>query len=431
MKWEKSIMSDINTSQLREEVNPVFTTARSCLQITAATGDEDSKKLLGILGFDDIHNAKVSESVPKEQAGLVKQLVPAFFSQVETRFAVTNEIIRSLGVKTVLDLPCGYTPRGIKLAKSGIKYYGCDLPAVIDEIAPAVKKVIGENENIRYTAVDATNYDSLKAALAGAEGELFITTEGMLMYFTQKEIEEVFSNIRHLLNEYGGKWVTCDNTLMNSQKEIIGAVMGISPDDGESFAAVGRMAAVAMSDTEQAANLFFDKDIEKVKKFISDMGFEMSVISAGDYMPETMYSLAPLPEERQKAAREVISKMGFWVLTPKLDASAVDIREQKEFRAVMKREGSRLSFELTGRLDTITATDLLSLYRKAEGEGKISSVRVDCSELQYVSSAGLRVLMIMQKSVGGITLTNVSAEVKEILETTGFLEILKTEWLYH
>ena len=420
-------MSEIKTSQLREEVNPVFTTARSCLQITAATGDEDSKKLLGILGFDDLHNAKVSRAVPAEQAKLVKQLVPAFFSQVEVRFAVTNEIIKALGVKNVLDLPCGYTPRGIKLAKSGIKYYGCDLPAVIDEIAPAVKKVIGGNENIRYTAVDATNYDSLKAALGDAEGELFITTEGMLMYFTQNELEEVFTNIRRLLTEYGGRWVTCDSTLMNLQKEIIGAVMGVSPDDGKAFASIGRMAAVAMSDTEQAANLFFDKDIEKVKKFISDMGFEMSVISAGDHLPETMYSLAPLPEDRQKAAREVISKMDFWVLTPKSDAAEVDIREQKEFRAVMKREGSRLAFELSGRLDTITATDLLALYRKAEGEGNISSVRVDCSELQYVSSAGLRVLMIMHKSGGGVTLTNVSDGVSEILETTGILGILKTE----
>lgn len=158
-------MPDNNVSHIREEVNPVFTTARACLQITAATGDEDSKRLLELLGFDEQQRKMSEASVPKEKLEQAMRGVPAFYSQVEMRFFVTNSIINKHGAKTVLDLPCGYTPRGIKLAKSGVDYYGCDLPAVIDDLAPAVNQIIGETENIHYAAVmdilEQTGFDSV------------------------------------------------------------------------------------------------------------------------------------------------------------------------------------------------------------------------------------------------------------------------------
>ena len=59
----------------------------------------------------------------------------------------------------------------------------------------------------------------------------------------------------------------------------------------------------------------------------------------------------------------------------------------------------------------------------------MAAAEVDCSALQYISSAGLRVLLIMQKGLGGakVRLTGVSDAVWEILETTGFAEIFAVE----
>ena len=76
-----------------------------------------------------------------------------------------------------------------------------------------------------------------------------------------------------------------------------------------------------------------------------------------------------------------------------------------------------------GRLDTITSPGLLSLYREAEAKGSIESICVDMKNLEYISSAGLRVILIMRKALKSekdFSLINMSDEVKKIIETTGF-----------
>ena len=75
-----------------------------------------------------------------------------FSAFLETRFFATNKLIMESGAKQVVDLPCGYTARGIKLAKSDIRFFGLDLPAVTDVMTPAVRQVIGDNEKISYHA---------------------------------------------------------------------------------------------------------------------------------------------------------------------------------------------------------------------------------------------------------------------------------------
>ena len=83
---------------------------------------------------------------------------------------------------------------------------------------------------------------------------------------------------------------------------------------------------------------------------------------------------------------------------------------------------------IQGRMDTITAPELLEKFKEA-GEG-IKKITVDVSRMPYVSSAGLRVLLMMCKSLeskNDFELTGISPEVREILETTGFDQLLLTE----
>jgi anti-sigma B factor antagonist len=90
-----------------------------------------------------------------------------------------------------------------------------------------------------------------------------------------------------------------------------------------------------------------------------------------------------------------------------------------------KTEGNNLTIELTGRLDTTTAPDL-----EKEVKGNIEGVEslvFDFNALEYISSAGLRVLLSAQKIMnkqGKMTIKNVCDEIKEIFEVTGFSDIL-------
>ena len=116
-----------NVQELREIVNPVFNTAKSCIQLDAAAGDEDSKQLLGILGFNQIGNEKSDAVVSPEVAEQVKKLFPVYAVYTESRFQTVNKLIETFPDCVVVDLPCGYTARGIKMSRQGRSYHGFDL----------------------------------------------------------------------------------------------------------------------------------------------------------------------------------------------------------------------------------------------------------------------------------------------------------------
>lgn len=417
---------ELNLDMLREEVNPVFLTAQSCLKICAQLGDEDSIKLMELLDFEEQHNASAMKVLTPEMLALVGKLMPGFHSLVEARFYTTNKMISDTGVRQVVDLPCGYTSRGIKLSKSGVKYYGFDLPAVAEAMGPAVKKIIGDAGNIQYAGVDATNYSSLREALSDADGELFITTEGMLMYLSQSEIEEVFRNIRRLLLEFGGKWVTIDNTLYDAQPVVLSKVVGSSASP-DLLDKVGRIAAGAMSKTEHAKNKFFDKDRAVADAFVRDMGFDLEYINVGDYLPDVLHSLEGLPEESINAVRDTYKNVKLLVMTATTEKNEVFTREDKDFKADVRAIGDTLNIALSGRLDTITSPDLLALYKEASSKATIGSIVIDMKDLDYISSAGLRVLLIMRQDIDSgndFSIININQNVMEILETTGFDGIL-------
>ena len=91
-------------------------------------------------------------------------------------------------------------------------------------------------------------------------------------------------------------------------------------------------------------------------------------------------------------------------------------------------QGSTLEFVLDGRLDTITAPQLEEEVR-ASIDG-IDALIFDFSGLAYISSAGLRVLLSAQKTMnekGSMVVKNVSDEIQEIFDVTGFSDILTIE----
>jgi len=412
---------ELCVEKLREEVNPVYNTAYSCLKILSALGDKEANELsetLGLASSGDENRAN-GESAKSQNPQNDNIGATVFSGLIETRFFATNNFINKSGARQVVDLPCGYTPRGIKYANSGIRFFGLDLPAVSDVMAPAVKKVVGDNVRISYHGVDATNYASLRKALEGAEGELFITTEGLLMYFTQSELETVFGNIRKLLSEFGGKWITIDNQLGDMKK---------TPGDGASQAReVGSKDFGNKAKTELFNNIFFDRDVDKVKKFVSDMGFDLEEIPIGSFMPESIGSCANLPEERRKKVVDGYKLINFWVMTVKQGIVEQYSCCEDNFNADIRMIDKVLNISLNGRLDTISSPGLLAVYKEAAAKNEISGICIDMKNLEYISSAGLRVLLIMRKALDSgedFILTGVNEPVKEILETTGFDSIL-------
>ena len=93
-----------------------------------------------------------------------------------------------------------------------------------------------------------------------------------------------------------------------------------------------------------------------------------------------------------------------------------------------KINGTQLSLSLAGRLDTTTAPELeTTLKDSLEG---VTQLELDFANLDYISSAGLRVLLSAQKVMsrqGGMKVTHVGETIMEIFEVTGFADILTIE----
>lgn len=88
-------------------------------------------------------------------------------------------------------------------------------------------------------------------------------------------------------------------------------------------------------------------------------------------------------------------------------------------------EGKKMTISLEGRLDTMTAPQLESDLK--QGLDGVEELIVDFEKLEYLSSAGLRVLLSLQKrmnKLGEMVICNVNETIKEIFEVTGFDEIL-------
>lgn len=93
---------------------------------------------------------------------------------------------------------------------------------------------------------------------------------------------------------------------------------------------------------------------------------------------------------------------------------------------VKELEGTTLTVKLEGRLDTLTAPELEEdMQGSLEG---VTDLVVDLEALEYVSSAGLRVLLrLMKQMKQQMVIRNVSELVSEVFEVTGFSDIFTIE----
>jgi anti-sigma B factor antagonist len=94
----------------------------------------------------------------------------------------------------------------------------------------------------------------------------------------------------------------------------------------------------------------------------------------------------------------------------------------------IKKNVDELVLEITGRVDTITAPTLDKTIN--ENLANVKSLILDLKELEYISSAGLRVLLGAQKKmsqIGSMKIKNVCELVMEVFEMTGFADILNIE----
>ncbi|MCR5430476.1 MAG: anti-sigma factor antagonist, partial [Eubacterium sp.] len=99
-----------------------------------------------------------------------------------------------------------------------------------------------------------------------------------------------------------------------------------------------------------------------------------------------------------------------------------------EIKGIMNED--TLTISLDGRIDSTNAEDVEKQITEIREANDYKNIIIDAQKLDYISSAGLRIILRIRKEEDGLKIVNVSSDVYEIFEMTGFSEMIPIEKAY-
>ena len=413
---------------LRTAVNPTYFTAKTTAFMLAGAKDRDALEFIGGMGLTRDSLIQNSEKAKEENAKpspLSEEDTKAIFTgvtlSVEARYKGISRVLKEGNYKNYLDIACGYTPRSIYCEREGVNYVGMDVPVAAEELQAFAKKRFTDRKRPTYVGGDATNAASLKAAADLLEGEVMISSEGLIAYLSKDEIEQFVGGIRDVLKEHGGAWYTSD--------------WGVDYEKFATFAMSSPEAAAVYNQSRlmtMKASGIFQPDLawkeDEIIAFLNEHGLNVEKIPfyTDD---EQVLTLFGYNGEGLEKAKALLKEATIWKMTPDESTSfsekiegAKEVANLKMYYTVNKKV---LNMNLTGRVDTISGPALLEIIEAADSD--ITSLIINAANLEYISSAGLRVLLIGVKKIGEVKVINASEGVKDIFAVTGFDNMMQVE----
>ena len=377
------IVTRMEIKKMQKLVNPSYNSAKGILRLLSAAGNLEAVKLAKKIDFSDV----------KFEDTTLQEITRCYQIGLETRYGIFTDVAMKSDKSNIVDLPCGYSPRGLFLVDTGKTYYGLDLPIVAADMQTAMSELMNNEyrTNIFYRGVDASNYVSIRQALSEAKGELCIITEGLLGYLNDSELACFCEGIHRLLSEFGGCWVTGDaisiddifplifSTLMNGNKETINSMMK-------------QGGAKVADNNSHMTNSLYRLGKSGIRDYMEKQGFIISEEKVAGHLPK----LNSVSAEEEKKLAVAYEELFFWKLSAGTSKVANSTDEQP-FRITSEIYDETLHISLHGRLDTISAPELLQVFRE---EGiHAQNVKLDMSCVSFVSSAGNRVLRMIREEV--------------------------------
>ena len=170
---------------------------------------------------------------------------------------------------------------------------------------------------------------------------------------------------------------------------------------------------------------YFDKDIlAEEGLFIMPLGFKLP-FKPEDFLSNKATKYLP-SKESTEFVRSIVSVINDLNNDGIEDSIVLGFNVYME--SVKNRSGNALTVKVSGRIDSVTSAELED---SLQGElDDVTDLTFDFSELEYISSAGLRILLFSQRRMnkqGKMKVTGINDTVREIFEVTGFLGILTIE----
>ena len=212
--------------------------------------------------------------------GLERDKLTFYAPMFEARYKSITQLILQSGASQVLELASGYSLRGLDLTRSGpVRYVETDLPDVVAAKLRLLEEVrrhhaIPHSPHHVVTAADALDFDEVRtsASVLDRSRPLTVLCEGMIMYLSKEQTEQLARNIRRLLGEFvGGSWITPDFTFRAEARDL--------PPERVRL----REAITGVTQRQVDASAF--EDAHDLATFLGRMGFNVQVRSQVDETP--------------------------------------------------------------------------------------------------------------------------------------------------
>jgi O-methyltransferase involved in polyketide biosynthesis len=234
-----------------------------------------------------------------------KAMIAFFAVHTEGRYKAIEQVRTQFHSTQILELASGLLPRGTVLSQQvEITFIESDLPAMIQQKQQLVQQLVGERSNLHFLEIDATRdlnssrlYDYFQR-----DRSVTVLCEGLLMYLSFAEKQQVFANVREILQTFGGVWITPD--LLVTKKEDIEKMRQDSAAS-QQMAKFERFVGRPLIE-----NMFTDPD--QVKQFIQEQGFQMEVFSTSEVLDQ-LECLSALEIDRN-LAKEILKTIPVFAL---------------------------------------------------------------------------------------------------------------------
>lgn len=212
------------------------------------------------------------------EVALYKNMAP----EMEARYKLINKILDKSNIKQVLELASGYSSRGLIYSKKGYNYVEMDLESVCQnkkKILKSIDENIPNNLNIvSGNVLRKSDFDKYQKYFK--DNSIAVINEGLLRYLTFEEKRIVAENVYDLLSKYNGIWITSDVTPKKFIKSQNDALEGFNKN-------------VSNITSRNSLNDRFE-DINHVKDFFGDIGFELVEVHKFNEVKDELYSIKKL-----------------------------------------------------------------------------------------------------------------------------------------
>lgn len=230
-----------------------------------------------IRGFSDIPYTKELSELVNAQS-VVETLLGQKLEQgseiallIESRYRAIDRAFTNLNSKNnckqIIEIASGLLPRGMIMSQDpDVTFIESDLPLMMAQKIGLVKALVGDRPNLHFLSVDVTSKSNQLNACnqyLNLSQPIAVLCEGLLMYLSHAQKQQVFIYVRELLLSYGGVWITSDFVTV----EAINRRKLICPSLGQISQMVSRL-------TDRPIGETYFQNSAQIEDFIAERGFK-------------------------------------------------------------------------------------------------------------------------------------------------------------